>query len=87
MKRNLYAMKRKILTILEVILISLCSFLFYLIVSLLLDYLLGYETPFEHTLIYSTGFAIVMTFISAYKKAKYGYYIKHRYKKNKTLHK
>lgn len=69
-------MKRKILTILEVILISLCSFLLYLIGSLLLDRLLGIESPFEDTLISSTGFAIVMTFISAYKKAKNGYYFK-----------
>jgi hypothetical protein len=69
-------MKRKILTILEVILISLCSFLLYLIGSLLLDRLLGIESPFEDTLISSTGFAIVMTFISAYKRAKNGYYFK-----------
>lgn len=85
MKTNLYAMKRKKLTILEVILIFLCSFLLYLIGSLLLDYLLGIEFPFENTLISSTGFAIVMTFISAYKKAKNGYYFNHRHKKNKTL--
>ena len=51
-------------------------FLLYLIGSLLLDYLLGIEFPFENTLISSTGFAIVMTFISAYKKAKNGYYFK-----------
>ncbi|MES5132433.1 hypothetical protein [Hoylesella timonensis] len=69
-------MKRKKLTILEVILIFLCSFLLYLIGSLLLDYLLGIEFSFENTLISSTGFAIVMTFISAYKKAKNGYYFK-----------
>lgn len=74
-------MKRRKLTILEIILIPLCSFLLYLIGSLLLDYLLGNETPFEHTLTYSTGFAIVWTFICAYKKAKYGYYLKHRHKK------
>lgn len=69
-------MKRKKLTILEVILIFLCSFLLYLIGSLLLDRLLGIESPFEDTLIYSMGFAIVMTFISAYKRAKNGYYFK-----------
>lgn len=80
-------MKRKILTILEVFLISLCSFLLYLIGSLLLDYLLGIESPFDDTLISSTVFAIVWTFICAYKKAKNGYYFKHRHKKNKTLNK
>lgn len=74
-------MKRKILTILEVILISICSFLLYLIGSLLLDRLLGIESPFEDTLISSTGFAIVMTFISAYKRAKNGYYFKRPPKK------
>lgn len=52
-------MKRKIYLVLEVILIFLCSFLLYLIGSLLLDYLLGIESPFDDTLISSTGFAIV----------------------------
>lgn len=80
-------MKRKKLTILEFFLIPLCSFLLYLIGSLLLDYLLGIESPFDDTLISSTVFAIVWTFIYAYKKAKNGYYFKHRHKKNKTLNK
>lgn len=76
-------MKRKKLTILEVFLNSLCSFLLYLIGSLLLDYLLGIESPFDDTLISSTVFAIVWTFICAYKKAKNGYYLR-RPRKNKT---
>lgn len=76
-------MKRRIYRVLEVILISLCSFLLYLIGSLLLDYLLGIESPFDDTLISSTVFAIVWTFICAYKKAKNGYYLR-RPRKNKT---
>lgn len=74
-------MKRKIYLVLEVILIFLCSFLLYLIGSLLLDYLLGIESPFDDTLISSTGFAIVWTFINAYRRAKNGYYFKDRHKK------
>lgn len=74
-------MKRKIYLVLEVILFFLCSFLLYLIGSLLLDYLLGIESPFDDTLISSTGFAIVWTFINAYRRAKNGYYFKHRHKK------
>lgn len=76
-------MKRRIYRVLEVILISLCSFLLYLIGSLLLDYLLGIESPFDDTLISSTIFALLWACISAYKIAKNGYYLR-RPRKNNT---
>lgn len=78
-------MKRKIYRVLEVIITSLYCFLLYFIGSLLLDHLLHIEFSLKNTLISSTGFALLWAFISAYKTAKNGYYLK-RPRKNKTLH-
>ena len=76
-------MRKKICKALEILLVSLCCFLVYFIVTFFFDYLFGEEFNLKKTLFNSASFALLWAFISGYKIYKTGHYFKRRSREEK----